>query len=276
MTSTIALVQVASPAAEPIEDRRHRVAEMVRSAADADLVVLPELWDVGYFAFDRYAASAQDVDGPTVRMLAEVAREIGAAIHVGSIVERAPGGRLRNTAVLLDRQGRVGLTSSKVHVFGHESLEADLLEPGTGAPVTRTDLGATASTTCYDLRFPELWRTLVDNGAETVVVPAAWPAARREHWRLFTSARAAEEQILVVACNAVGVQDGIGGPVELGGTSRIVDPWGVVLAEAGTEEGVTLCEVDPGVVARTRAAFPVLRDRLPSYTHLAAPPEAAS
>jgi predicted amidohydrolase len=143
-------------------------------------------------------------------------------------------------------------------VFGYASREAELLTPGEELDVVDTKLGRLGATTCYDLRFPELWRGLVDRGARTVVVPAAWPAARLEHWRLFTSCRAVEEQVLLVACNATGRQDG---GVELGGHSRVVDPWGVVLAEAGAEEGVTVCEVDPGVVDAVRAEFPVLADR---------------
>jgi predicted amidohydrolase len=90
-----------------------------------------------------------------------------------------------------------------------------------------------------------------------VIVPAAWPAARLEHWRLFTSCRAVEEQIMLISCNAVGEQNG----VALGGHSRIVDPWGVVLTEAGDSEGITWCDVDPEAVARTRDEFRVLQDR---------------
>jgi predicted amidohydrolase len=254
----IALVQVASPPEEPPERRRERVAAMVSSCRGAQLVVLPELWAAGYFAFDAYPERAEPLDGPTVAHAREWARELAAYVHLGSIVERDPQGRLFNTAVLVDPDGEIAHTYRKVHVFGYASREAELLTPGEELDVVDTKLGRLGATTCYDLRFPELWRGLVDRGARTVVVPAAWPAARLEHWRLFTSCRAVEEQVLLVACNATGRQDG---GVELGGHSRVVDPWGVVLAEAGAEEGVTVCEVDPGVVDAVRAEFPVLADR---------------
>jgi predicted amidohydrolase len=241
------------------------VRELVRTTRGADLVVLPELWDVGYFAFDRYDAEAQPLDGPTVSMLAPLARELGCHIHAGSVVERTTEGALRNTAVVIDPTGSVVLTYSKIHVFGYQSLESRLLQPGDEVRTAGTPYGRVGTTTCYDLRFPELWRGLVDVGAEIVVVPAAWPAARREHWRLLTSARAVEEQVIVIACNAVGRQ----GEVELAGHSRVVGPWGEVLLEAADDEGIYYCDLDPGVVAATRTEFPVLGDRLSSYDDLA-------
>ncbi|GHF31715.1 carbon-nitrogen family hydrolase [Amycolatopsis bartoniae] len=254
----VALVQIASPPEETPERRRARAGRMVAGARGADLVVLPELWAAGYFAFDAYAARAEPLAGPTVAAGREWARELGAHVHVGSLVERGPEGQLFNTAVLLGPDGGIVHVYRKVHVFGYASREAELLTPGDSLDVCSTAWGAFGATTCYDLRFPELWRDLVDRGAETVVVPAAWPAARAQHWDLFTVCRAVEEQLLVIACNAVGVQDG---GVELGGRSRVVDPWGTVLAEAGADEGITWCDVDPAVVKQVRARFPVLADR---------------
>ncbi|RKS78739.1 putative amidohydrolase [Actinomadura pelletieri DSM 43383] len=254
----VALVQVASPPEEPPDERRDRVGAMVVQARGADLVVLPELWAAGYFAFDRYLERAETLDGPTVTAARAWARDLDAYVHVGSIVERDKAGRLFNTSVLIAPDGRVVHTYRKVHVFGYASRESELLTPGDALDVCPTPFGLVGATTCYDLRFPELWRDLVDRGAQVVVVPAAWPEARQEHWRLFTSCRAVEEQVLLIACNAVGVQDG---GVVVGGCSRVVDPWGTVLAEAGTEEGVTFCDVDPTVVETVRAEFPVLADR---------------
>ncbi|MEU7632883.1 carbon-nitrogen family hydrolase [Nocardia sp. NPDC049220] len=260
----IALVQIASPAAEPVAERRDRVDDLVRSAGDADLIVLPELWAAGYFAFDDYDREAEPTTGPTVSRLAELARETESYVHVGSFVERLASGALRNTAALLDPRGSVVHSYSKIHVFGYRSKEAQLLAAGESVTATRAPFGVVAATTCYDLRFPELWRCLVDAGAQVVIVPAAWPAARLAHWQLFTSVRAVEEQVLLIACNATGTQAG----VELAGHSRVVDPWGTVLAEAGTHEGITWCEADPGVVPAVRDEFPVLGDRLPSYSGL--------
>jgi predicted amidohydrolase len=257
----IALIQVASPAGETVAQRRARVAGLVHAAVGSDLIVLPELWAVGYFAFGAYQTEAEPADGPTVTDAARWARELRCHVLVGSYVERDGEGRLYNATALVGPGGIVLHRYRKVHVFGHQSLEAKLLTPGEEVSAVLTPFGSLGTTTCYDLRFPEIWRGLVSAGAELVVTPAAWPEARLEHWRLFTQARAVEEQVLLIACNAVGEQGG----VRLGGHSRVIDPWGTVLAEAGQEEGITTVEVDPQVIARTRETFPVLGDRYEAF-----------
>ncbi len=257
-TRRVAIVQIASPEAESQLDRIARVEALLIANPGADLYVLPELWSAGYFAFARYDELAESLSGPTVEMGRRVARALGAAVHLGSIVERGENGELWNTAVLVSADGTITQTYRKVHVFGYQSLESQLLTPGTGLSVVPGVLGATASTTCYDLRFPGLWQELSDRGAEAVIVPAAWPAARREHWRVLTQARAIEHQVWVVAVNACGRQ----GEVELGGFSRIVDPRGQVLAECGAGEEIQIIDVDPGLVEDVRREFPVLADRL--------------
>jgi predicted amidohydrolase len=260
----VALAQVASPDEESRDDRIRRVETILRSIREADLIVLPELWSAGYCHFDKYGDLAETLDGPTISMCAAVARQQNSYMQVGSIVERLGDGRLQNTSVLLDPAGEIVHRYSKVHVFGYESLEADLLTPGSALPVAETPYGTIAGTTCYDLRFPGLWIEMSRRGADLVTVPAAWPAARLAHWRLFTSARAVEHQIFVIACNAAGSHGG----VELAGNSRVVDPSGVVLGECGASEEVLEVEIDPAHVASVRSAFPVIRDRLSTYDHL--------
>jgi predicted amidohydrolase len=255
----VALVQVASPDAESRDERIIRIERLLRGIEGADLIVLPELWSAGYFHFDQYESLAETLDGPTVTMCSRVASDLGVHLHVGSIVERAENGQLRNTSILLDPEGRIVHQYSKIHVFGYKSLEASLLTAGTSLPVAETAFGRVTGTTCYDLRFPGLWMELSNRGVEIVIVPAAWPAARREHWRLLTSA-----QIFVIACNTAGEQEG----VELGGHSRVVDPSGVVLAEAGSGEEVVMVDIDPEQVARVRKEFPVIGDRLAVYENL--------
>ena len=260
----VALIQVASPPEESIAERRRRVGELVLSASGADLIVLPELWAVGYLNFDDYASAAESGAGTTLTDACAWGRETGSFIHVGSFVERLTAGGLRNTAVLVDPSGEVVHRYSKIHVFGYQSRESELLEAGENLSSTDTALGRMAATTCYDLRFPGLWSTLSTARPEVVNVPAAWPLRRLSHWQLFTSVRAVEGQTFVIACNATGIHAG----TELGGHSRIVDPWGEVLAEAGTDEGITRCTIDLAMVAEVRQEFPVLDDRLDSYQGL--------
>ena len=260
----IALVQVSSPDSETREERIDRVEAILRGINGAELIVLPELWSAGYFHFDAYEDLAETLDGPTVSMCSRVAAELGVYLHLGSIIEAGEDGQLSNTSILLGPDGSVVHTYRKIHVFGYKSKEASLLTAGSSLPVVTLPFGAVAGITCYDLRFPGLWMELSTRGADIVIVPAAWPAARREHWRLLTTARALEHQIFVIACNAAGNQEG----VDLGGHSRVVDPGGNVIAEAGSDETVLMVDIDPRQVQAVREEFPVIGDRLPAYNTL--------
>lgn len=268
----IALIQLGygEGADEPVAERAARAAEMVRTAgAGHDLVVLPELWSAGGFAAQEWEGRSQDLAHdlpPALAPLAAAAREIGAVLHTGSVVERTgepgPEGRhLWNTSVVLDAEGMPCATYRKIHRFGFGGGEPKLMEAGTELVVADLPAPADALTvglsTCYDLRFPELYRAQLDLGAQLFLIPAAWPAPRVEAWRLLLRARAVEDQCFVVACNTAGTHAG----VEMGGRSAVVDPWGTVLAEAGTGEEVLSVEIDPGVVEQARTDFPVLADR---------------
>lgn len=256
----VALLQVASPDDESPADRLARVGRTVlaeRALRGTDLLILPEMWTAGYFSFEHYASRAEPFEGPTLAAARRWAGEIGVGIHLGSFVEVDEHGRLYNTSAVVGPDGTVENTYRKVHLFGYGSRESTLLTPGTTIGTSDVAGLATGITTCYDLRFPELYRSLVDAGARQVAVCAAWPKARLEHWRLFTTVRAVEEQMYVVACNAVGEQSG----VALGGHSRVVDPSGRVVVEAGENEGFTFADLDPGLPERVRADFPALADR---------------
>lgn len=253
----VALVQVASPPEEPLARRLDRVGRLCTDADGADLVVLPELWASGFFAFDEYRRSAETLDGRIVGTAAAWARDLRCHLHLGSFVERTKGGHLFNTAVLLTPTGRIAAAYRKIHLFGVGSREPEVLTAGSSIEVAPTEVGRLGLATCYDLRFPELWRAIVDEDATATLLTAAWPVARIAHWQLLTSSRAVENQMFVIATNAVGVQAGN----ELGGRSRIVAPDGALVVEAGTDEGVTTARIDPSLVATVRAAYPALRDR---------------
>jgi predicted amidohydrolase len=234
-----------------------RVVAKVRAQRGADLVVLPELWVPGAFAYRGYEESAGPVPGPLTSQMSDAAREIGAHVLLGTVIER-DGNNLHNTAVLVAPDGEIVHTYRKMHLFGFDEGEARVLTAGTDASTHYLPgLATLGMTTCYDLRFPELYRLLLDGGAELIVVPTGWPAARLEHWQVLTRARAIENQVFLVGCNQVGTQEG----VELAGHSVIIDPWGRVVAEAGTGEEVLDVDIDLALVAKTRADFPVLRDR---------------
>jgi len=253
------LLQIDVDPAETVSDRRERVAAMIRAQSGADLVVLPELWPVGAFAADAFAAEAEPVEGgPTAELMAAAARDAGVWLHAGSIVERDPDGPLYNTSLLFAPDGELRAAYRKIHRFGFDQGEATLMAAGERAVTARLPQTVLGLATCYDLRFPELFRLLVDAGAQLLVIPAGWPARRRAHWRLLVQARAVESQAYVLACGTAGTNGG----VEQAGHSMVVDPWGEILAEAGPGEEVLAVDLDPAKVAATRRDFPVLRDRV--------------
>ncbi len=188
--------------------------------------------------------------------LAQAAKDAGVLLHGGSILER-DGDKLYNTAVLIGAEGDVRATYRKIHRFGFDAGEAVLLAAGDEFLTLRGGPLPMGIATCYDLRFPELFRKLTEAGAGMFVVCASWPARRREHWTLLARARAVENLAFVVAAGACGTQAG----VEQAGHSLVVDPWGEVLAEAGDGPQVLDVEIDAAKVEQIRADFPALRDR---------------
>jgi predicted amidohydrolase len=251
----VCLIQLDVSLRAPMPERLAHAAELIARCAGADLVVLPELWAHGAWAFDDWAEIAEPLDGPTVDALRAAAKAAGVRLHGGTILER-DGARLFNTAVLIEADGSLAGTYRKIHRFGFDSGEAAIVSAGDQPASWRLDNHTAAIATCYDLRFPELFRAVVP-AAELIVLAASWPAKRAEHWRLLARARAVENQVYVLACGAAGTQAG----VEQAGYSAVIDPWGEVLAEAGTDEQILDVEFDPARVAEVRASFPVLRDR---------------
>ncbi|MCY0934191.1 carbon-nitrogen family hydrolase [Streptomyces sp. H34-S4] len=251
------LIQIAVNEGESVVSRRSRAADLVREQSGSDLVVLPELWTVGAFAYEQFETEAEPLDGPTYGAMSAAARDAGVWLHAGSFVERAGDGSLYNTALVLSPTGELAATYRKIHRFGFDQGEAVLMSAGESLTTVALPEQTLGLATCYDLRFPELFRGLVDAGATTMVVSAGWPARRRGHWTLLNRARAVEDQSYVLACGSAGTNGG----VEQAGHSLVVDPWGEVLAEAGPGEEVLTVDLDPKKVAETREQFPALKDR---------------
>jgi len=253
-----------------VDDNVERAVAAIERAANsgADCVVLPELFNVGYFAFDSYARRAEALDGETLTVIREAAVEHGVAVLAGSIVEELAASAadgigvptetgLANTAVFFDREGERRAVYRKHHLFGYDSAEAELLEPGERLPIVEFEGFTIGITTCYDLRFPELYRRLVDDGVTLALVPSAWPYPRIEHWELFPRARAVENLLYVAAANGVGAFES----AELLGRSTIYDPWGTTIASASDESTIVTADIDPDRVATVREGFPALSDR---------------
>ncbi|MGV9250790.1 nitrilase-related carbon-nitrogen hydrolase, partial [Streptomyces sp. NPDC003697] len=222
------LIQIAVDEDESVVSRRRRVAALVREQEGADLVVLPELWTTGAFAFEEFRSEAEPLEGPTYEVMAKAASEAGVWLHAGSVPERDADGTLYNTSLLFAPSGDLAAAYRKIHRFGFDKGEAVLMGAGREKVTVRLPETTLGLATCYDLRFPELFRGLVDAGAETLVIPAGWPERRRAHWTLLAQARAVENQAFVLACGTAGTHAG----VRQAGHSIVVDPWGEVLAEA--------------------------------------------
>jgi predicted amidohydrolase len=241
-------------------ERRFETAiEAIRqeAARGAELVVLPELWSVGAFGFDDYPVLAEPLDGPLARRLSGLASELGILLHGGSIPER-DGDRLYNTAVIFDRDGTLLGSYRKMHLFGYGSREPEVLS--SGDQVVTVPLGACCAglAICYDLRFPELFRHLVDQGAELVLLPSGWPVPRLGAWKTLGRARAIENQLAYIGCNCAGRQAGR----PFIGASVAYDAWGNCLGELDKRPGVLRVEIDIEAVRAARADFRQLADRV--------------
>lgn len=243
-----------------------RAVAAIRAAAGRgiDVVCLPEAFSVGYFSFSAYAEHAEGLSGQTLSRLAAVARENEIAVVAGSIIEdlsETDGGPssdgLANTTVFLDRDGSQRAVYRKQHLFGYDSRESELLVPGEQLPTVSFEGFTVGLTTCYDLRFPELYRKLTDAGVTLVFVPSAWPYPRVEHWKLLPRARAVENLCYVATANATGEFE----DATLLGRSAVYDPWGTVVSGTGDQPTLLTATVDPDRVETVREEFPALDDR---------------
>jgi predicted amidohydrolase len=253
-------MRVASVQVSVVENNKNatidKAVESIRRARGADLIILPELWNIGFMSFDRYVPEAEDRNGATLTALRNMARELRAHIHTGSFVEKE-GDKRFNSSYLLSPQGEILANYRKIHLFGYNSREAQILNHGNEVVVADTPLGKLGLATCYDLRFPELFRRMVEKGAELFLICSAWPYPRLEHWIMLNRVRALENQCFLVSANSVGMN----GSSQFVGHSMMVNPWGIILASGGDEEVVLRGEFDLNEVKSARARFPALADR---------------
>jgi predicted amidohydrolase len=258
-------------ASESKADNIERAGRLVARAAStgADLVVLPEKWN-GIGPPDFLRANAETLeDGETVEAMSSWARDHKVTLVGGSIAERREGReKLSNTCVVFDSEGEITAVYRKIHMFdvevgGHVYRESETEEAGDEtAPITDVEGWKLGLTVCYDLRFPELYRILAVEGAEVITVPAAFTLfTGKDHWELLLRARAVENQCYVVAADQWGTH---GDGKASFGRSTIVDPWGIVLAQAPDEDVVITAELDRARMEQVRRALPSLANRQPA------------
>ena len=269
MGCTVAAVQLnAGPrVADNLEVVRCRVAE----AADAGavLVALPENFSI--MAADRagmLAAAENFGGGPAQDCLAECAARHRVWLVGGSVPLASDNPqRVRSACLVYDPDGGLARRYDKLHLFdvdlgdGERYHESDYIEPGAAPAVVDTAAGRLGLSICYDLRFPELYRALLDMGACSVVAPAAFSATTgRVHWEMLLRARATENQVYVIAPAQYGRH---ANDRETYGHTMIVDPWGEVLASRADGDGIVTAVLDENKQAQLRRSFPVLHHRRP-------------
>ena len=233
-----------------------KAVENICRCEGSDLVILSEIWNVGFMSFDRYVAEAEDCNGQTLTSLRAAAQKIGVYLHTGSFVEKK-NGYYYNSSYLISPDGDILANYLKIHLFGYNSKETRILTPGDAVVVVETPIGKIGLATCYDLRFPELFRNMVEQGAEIFLICSAWPYPRLEHWLMLNRVRALENQCFLMSSNSVGFNQGI----QFVGHSMITDPWGTILAGAGDKEAIIKSEINLADLHTARQQFPALADR---------------
>jgi deaminated glutathione amidase len=231
----------------------------------ADYVLTPEMTNVlennRERLFTKIVGEEQDA---TLATLREVARKLSIYIHIGSLAVRASPEKAANRAFLIDRKGDVAARYDKIHMFdvdlanGESYRESNSYRPGELGVVADLPWGRLGLSVCYDLRFPALYRALAEAGASFLAIPSAFTKQTGEaHWHVLMRARAIENGCFVFAAAQGGKHEH---GRETYGHSLVVDPWGKIIAEGGTEPGVIFAEIDPAQVA-------VARGRVPSLLH---------
>lgn len=254
---------------EDVDANLTKADRLVRQAAalGADLVALPEKWTVLGTA-EQMEPAAETLDGRCITWARETAGELGIDLIAGSFLEEVPGqAKHANTSVHIGPDGEIRAVYRKLHMFdvevdGVTYAESRTEQPGDEVVVSTLGDGTRVGISiCYDVRFPELYRALVAEGAEVLTVPAAFTlTTTRDHWEVLVRARAIENQCFVVAANQIGTHPGGN---RSGGRSLIVDPWGLVLASAPDLETVIVAEFDFENLRQVRRRIPALTHRRP-------------
>jgi len=269
--SRAAVIQMTS--GYEVEENLRAAERLLERAADegAQVALLPENFNFLGLRDEHKLLAAESLgDGPTQSWLATIARRLNLWIIAGTILVRAEtdSRRVMNTMLVYNAQGECVSRYDKIHLFdvdvpnkpGEQYRESRYVAPGSSVVTVDTPIGRVGLSVCYDVRFPELYRTLMEKGAEVLVVPAAFTAPTgRAHWEILLKARAIENLSYVLAAAQSGLHPN---GRETYGDSVIIDPWGKVLKRRVRGEGVIVADVDSKMQALLRQNFPALHNRV--------------
>jgi len=233
-------------------------------AAGADYVQTPEMTNILAAKREQLFAKIVDEDAdPALAAFRDLARTLGVFLHIGSLAIKVSAEKAANRGFLIDPQGNIAARYDKIHMFdvdlanGESYRESNNYRPGESAVLSDLPWGRVGLTICYDLRFPALYRALAEAGATMLAIPSAFTQQTGEaHWHVLNRARAIENGCFVLTAAQGGKHEN---GRETFGHSLIVDPWGRILAEGGTEPGIVMAEIDPAAVATARARIPSLQ-----------------
>jgi len=263
-TFTAGLVQMrASLSPQTNLDAAIRLIEQAKNAG-AEYVLTPEMTNIFEIKRERlFATIAPEESDTTLAALRELARKLGIFLHVGSLAIKVLPEKAANRSFLIDRKGDILARYDKIHMFdvelgaGESYRESRNYRPGEIGVAADLPWGRLGLTICYDLRFPALYRALAEAGCSFLAIPSAFTKQTGEaHWHVLIRARAIENGTFLLAAAQGGKHEN---GRETFGHSLIVDPWGRILAEGGTEPGVLLAAIDPAEVTAARAKIPSLQ-----------------
>lgn len=268
MSISVAAIQMGATSTkeENIEKARTMIEALLASPPYPQFICLPEMFSYlpeegeGFEALDQIA---EDHNGPTARMFSEYARKFKAYIIGGSFLQKEHG-KHYNTSLIYDPDGHLIGKYSKTHLFDiPDYKESWFVTPGDQYLICDTEYCKIGIVICYDMRFPELLRTLTLKGAELIFCPAAFPIAGaspgEDHWQILTRAAALQNMVYFIAVNQIGFKQ----PFYYFGRSVVIDPWGVELAKAGNKECVISTQIDLEYLRQMRKIRSPLDHRRP-------------
>lgn len=267
MNLTVSLAQMRVAVSQP-EVNLQKAEAWISEAArrGSDIISFPEMWTTGFNWLNNERLAA--LHDKVVDRVAGMAETYGIWIN-GSMLALNEAGKVSNTSFLFNSKGEQAGVYRKTHLFSllHEDAH---MAPGDELTVVETPWGRAGLAICYDIRFPELFRTYALKGVEIVFCPMAFPYPRLDHWKILVRARAIENQMFMVGINQVGIEDfGSDGIVTYFGDSVIIDPWGRTVIEAGeTDEMLLTATICMDRVREIRANMTVLADRRPELYEL--------
>lgn len=260
----VSLIQMDMAFAAPEENfqKAGRLVREIYAKEKPDTIVLPETWNTGFFPKENLSELADRDGTQTKALFSPLSRELHVNIVAGSVANQR-NDAIWNTCYVFDRQGNCVAEYDKTHLFTPMG-EDDYFRKGEHLCRFQLDGIDCGVIICYDLRFPELIRSLRLKGLDVLFIVAQWPKVRIPHLQLLTRARAVENQMFTVCCNSCGTA----GNTVYGGGSQMVDPWGEVLTVAGGQETCLTAKLDMEIISGIRSSINVFRDRRPEIYEL--------